>query len=228
MDCPVFRSNYISIFIRIFSNWIITFFIWSPIRYEEYNEKNPRTYILIWTIISMAEYIIFVIYTSQRNNVIFLISLFIYAFLFIMIRCIIHLNESGKEKDFIEQMNKDLPVCILYISLFSATNIFICVTCPYNMEYISKIMILLSFLISIISYIYCLKSLKNILKINLRNSCVFINFFSIVVIHVYYFMSVAILQMFDDKIFSIISKVIFFFFSIMLNMLYINQISYKK
>ena len=125
-------------------------------------------------------------------------------------------------------MNKDLPVCILYIGLFSTSNIFICMTYPYNMEYISKIMIFSSFLISIIYYIYCLKSLKNVLKINLRNSCVLINFFSIVVIHVYYFMSITILQMFDDKIFSIIGKVIFFILSIMLNMLYINRISYKK
>ena len=115
-------SNYISIFIRAGFDWICMFFLWSPIRYEEYNEKNPRTYSMGWAVMCLAEYIMFSIYMYLEQFDKVFVSLGIYSCVFIIMRIIINFKQIEGQKDIIVQMEKDLPISVLLVVFSSISN----------------------------------------------------------------------------------------------------------
>lgn len=214
----------VSVFIRLILNYLCVFFIWTPLRYEEYREGNPSTRILGWTIVSILEYLFFIVCMIQLEFNKFLLSLFLYTCVFLMIRQLVNRNKIQQKIEFVGQIEKDFSTGILLIGFFSLSNILCITTYLKTAMFIAITIVVSSCIVSICYGMYFLKTKQKILNaiVDKREKITFVLVVSLM--HIYYFISALCLDKCSNELLFII-KIIFIFLSVLINALYINEIN---
>lgn len=212
----------IGVFFRVVFDYLNMFFVWTPIRYEEYKSDNVSSYILEWTALTIIEFIIFIVAGKNADMHLLGRSLIVYAIITFLIRYKVCSYTLKDIEEFYHQIKKDLQTNFLLSAYYPITNIFL-ILLLRNHILGSVSMVAMSLVVSLLCTIYNVRNLCGINKIVLEKSKVCTLIISIFLMHIYFIISIFIILHIHTGYFLVID-ICYTVFSLLLCALYVGEI----
>lgn len=164
-DCNILEYKfiqYVETVIRIILDHIFIFYLWYPVRYEEYSEKNPDSHILDWTFFLIAECVFCVVASGRMEIIYILSSLLLFIWIFVIYRYIL-LYKRGyqcSEQDMQGQIEKDIHVLLPMCGMYVFTVLGLCFIRRHTVG-AGVIIAICTWVLSISIFLYCMHSIKH-------------------------------------------------------------------
>lgn len=156
--------QYFEMAIRIFFDYLLMFYLWYPVRYEEYNENNVDTHILDWSVILLGECIFCIIFLKRLERAYIIFSLLLLVYIFMCYRYILLYRKGyqSSEIEFVTQMEKDIRVILPLVGCYIFSVLGLNFTQEENLS-ISLFIIIYTCLLFVSVFLYCVHSIKHVI-----------------------------------------------------------------
>lgn len=221
--------QYFGMTVRFLLDYLIMFYLWYPVRYEEYNENNVDTHILDWSLILFGECIFCTIFSNRLEKVYILLSFLLLIYIFIFYRYILMYKREYQcsESEFVTQINKDIGVILPIIGIYIFSVLGLIFTPQENIK-ICLLIIIYSWLLVISVFLYCAYSIKHVIDIEVSTGKIIrliiysIGIFLVIILGILVSQS-KICGL--GKMESIGIKIYFIIIELLLNLLFINKVA---
>ena len=163
--------QYFEMTIRIFFDYLLMFYLWYPVRYEEYNENNVDTHILDWSVILLGECIFCIIFLKRLERVYIIFSLLLLVYIFMCYRYILLYRKGyqSSEMEFVTQMKKDISVILPLAGCYIFSVLGLNFIQQENL-WISLFIIVFTCLLFVSVFLYCVHFIKHVICIKVYTS----------------------------------------------------------
>lgn len=116
----------IQLFVKIVVDYMFMFYWWYPVRYEEYDEKNPDLHIMELALVLCIGFVLLLKFINKLSIHSMVVDLIIFLCVFVLFRYLDYCRDLDLDKEFIHQIKKDnmcivslIGMSFIYTTLFS-------------------------------------------------------------------------------------------------------------